>query len=422
MITLLSVIGFIVVVDSSSSLSLTRRERFPSVEERVKLYASNWYEPPCEEGSDQYRWMLNHDSLTVSNITFGLDIIPDQTFYLTKDILLDCAREEGDDAPLPSTSNHIQFRHNMRMYCTDCVEMIDLIDHHLQRREDGMPILIQYGDSKTSHVYGLVQLPHFKKFRSGSISPKALQTAVTTCQRRPLETFHSSNVMQPIVWKLATHRHYRYLPEVFSHDTPWEKKKNQAIFRGQLTGARDAYVKHDDASINCQKMRRCRLVVTMNNNTYVDAKLTTTRGRLPDVVDGVTLVGMTITLREMMTYKGIIMMEGNDVASGLKWALLSQSIVLMPPPRHTSWCMEELLQPWVHYVPLRDDASDSEEKMKWVMENDPEARKISERATLWMEDLIFHPDAAREERLIKEELLRRYFAHFQTVAVSRKKK
>jgi hypothetical protein len=41
------------------------------------------------------------------------------------------------------------------------------------------------------------------------------------------------------------------------------------------------------------------------------------------------------------------MIAGNDVASGLKWALFSQSVVLMPPPNHTSWAMEELLEPWV---------------------------------------------------------------------------
>ncbi len=46
------------------------------------------------------------------------------------------------------------------------------------------------------------------------------------------------------------------------------------------------------------------------------------------------------------------MLEGNDVASGLKWALLSQSVVMMPPPQHTSWAMEELLQPWVVRVIL----------------------------------------------------------------------
>lgn len=406
----------------------SRSDRFPSVEERVKLYASNWYEPPCDS-AQRYRWSQKGEFLTVSNLTFGIDIAPDQTFYLTEDILFDCARDEGDNATLP-TSSRIQFRHNMRMYCFDCLEMMELMDHHVRRRTTDVPLLIQFGDLKTSHKYGLVTLPHFKKFRSGAVSPAALKTATETCRYKPLETVHAytSHIMQPIVWKLATSRHYRQLYDVFRHDTPWESKVNMAIFRGQLTGANEGYDKKADDMTNCQTMRRCRLVVEMHQSQYVDAKLTSTRERLPDSVNGIPLTGETYTIREMMRFKGIIMLEGNDVASGLKWTLLSQSVVLMPPPKHTSWAMEELLEPWVHYVPLKEDATDSAEKMRWVVEHDEEARAIAQRGTLWMEDLIFHPDAAREERLIKEELLRRYLAHFRpsstssTSATKRKKK
>jgi hypothetical protein len=74
--------------------------------------------------------------------------------------------------------------------------------------------------------------------------------------------------------------------------------------------------------------------------------------------------------------------------------------------------MEELLVPWVHYVPLNDKATDVEEKMQWVIDNDEDARKIAEQSSLWMEDLVFHPDAARDDHLIKEEMIRRYRVHF----------
>ena len=40
----------------------------------------------------------------------------------------------------------------------------------------------------------------------------------------------------------------------------------------------------------------------------------------------------------------------------LDW-LSFESVVLMPKPTCTSWAMEELLEPWVHYIPLRDDLS-----------------------------------------------------------------
>ena len=101
-----------------------------------------------------------------------------------------------------------------------------------------------------------------------------------------------------------------------------------------------------------------------------------------------------------------------DVASGLKWALLSQSVVLMPKPKHTSWAMEELLQPWVHYIPISDSLIDVEDKMQWVVDNDESARRIAERGSLWMQDLVYHPDAMEDDTIIREEIIRRYSQHF----------
>jgi hypothetical protein len=404
----------LLLVTPGSAQLLTRRERFPSIEERVKLYASNWYQPPCnDEHRFEFNWNNQNEVILDHNLTFASTIIPDQALVLQEDIIKDCARDEGDNRTLP-TSQFIQFRQNMRMYCVDAVELMELVLHHAYVTK--VPILVQFGDSKTSHIYGIVQLPHFKKFRSAAVSTKALEQVVkksSSCQERmSLQTFHSDTILQPLVWKLATHRHYRHLPLVYRHDTPWDRKRPMAIFRGQLTGSVSNYDKHDDDIENCRRMKRCRLVYQHANSTLINAKLTTTRGRLPSTIHGVEIVGETITIREMMRYKAILLLEGNDVASGLKWALLSQSVVLMPKPRHTSWCMEELLQPWIHYVPLKDDLSDVETQMQWILHHSDEAWRISQRGTLWMEDMIFHPDAAREERLIKEELVRRYLAHF----------
>jgi hypothetical protein len=219
--------------------------------------------------------------------------------------------------------------------------------------------------------------------------------------------------MQPIIWKLASHRHFKNLPFVHQFDTPWDHKLPRAVFRGQLTGAYSNFNKTLSDEENCSNMVRCSLVLSTAKSHLIDAKLTTTRNRLPNEIHGVQIVSSKVDIQYMMRYKAIIMLEGNDVASGLKWSLLSQSVVMMPKPKHTSWAMEERLEAWVHYVPLSDDLEDVEEKMQWVLSHDDEARRISERASLWMDDLVFHPDAARDDRLIKEEILRRYAAHYQ---------
>lgn len=314
------------------------------------------------------------------------------------------------------------------------------------------PILIQFGDNKQSHVYKDVMVPHIKKFRSAALSPQDLidvtsdrcyssapdnsnkdsagssssssSSTTTAIIRKALNSTHGSYRFQPIVWKLATDRHYRKLNDVYRYDTQWSHKKDSAVFRGQLTGSRDGYDKNLSDEQNCYNLKRCRLVYNHANSTLIYARLTSTRERMPDVLNGVELVAGKVKIDALLEHKGIIMIEGNDVASGLKWALLSQSIVLMPIPKHTSWCMEELLEPWVHYIPLDDFATNVEERMQWIIDNDEEAQRISERATLWMEDLVFHPDAAQDDRLIQEEILRRYNSHFvrQEVPTRYKKK
>ena len=75
--------------------------------------------------------------------------------------------------------------------------------------------------------------------------------------------------------------------------------------------------------------------------------------------------------------------------------------------------MEDILEPWVHYVPLNKDLSDVEEKMQWVIDHDEEARRIAMRGSLWVKDLLYHPDSEKDEEMIFEEILRRYRAHFE---------
>ena len=162
----------------------------------------------------------------------------------------------------------------------------------------------------------------------------------------------------------------------------------------------------------CLMMHRCRLALQTGNSPLIDAQLTGKEKWIPRVVDGIQVYGDKKTYAEILEYKAIIMLEGNDISSGFKWALYSNSVVLTEPPTKTSWAMEELLQPWVHYVPLNSDLSDVEEKMQWVLDHQEEAQRISHQGSLWIQDLLYHPDAATEEEEIYDEMIRRYKAHF----------
>jgi hypothetical protein len=74
--------------------------------------------------------------------------------------------------------------------------------------------------------------------------------------------------------------------------------------------------------------------------------------------------------------------------------------------------MEELLQPFVHYIPLENVEDDVQVKMQWVLDHDAEAQAIARAGKLWISDLIVHEDAPTDEEQIFDEIVKRYQAHF----------
>jgi len=113
----------------------------------------------------------------------------------------------------------------------------------------------------------------------------------------------------------------------------------------------------------------------------VDAMLVGENNR---VIDGIPIFTDKHMLpKEMLQYKAIIALEGNDVSSGLKWQLISRAVVIMPPPNYSSFAMEEMLEPWVHFVPIRSDLADVEEAVHWVTRHDTTRQRGPSDCTAW---------------------------------------
>ncbi len=87
-----------------------------------------------------------------------------------------------------------------------------------------------------------------------------------------------------------------------------------------------------------------------------------------------------LSIAEQLENKFILAMEGNDVASGLKWILSSNSLCFMRPPRRETWFLEGQLEPGIHFVPLADDFSDVEGKIDHYRAHPDEAREIIRNA------------------------------------------
>ncbi len=112
-----------------------------------------------------------------------------------------------------------------------------------------------------------------------------------------------------------------------------------------------------------------------------------------------------MTITEQCQYKYIISIEGNDVATNLKWILKSNSICFMRKPRFETWFMEGQLKPNVHYIELRDDFSDLEEKFKFCEENPDLMENIIHNANQYAKQF----DNKNRESLIALLVLNKYF-------------
>lgn len=404
---------------------LKRSDRFPSIEERVKLYMSNWY-LPCNQSvkysityeNETWPSIAIHDSSTNATNVFDSLLYYHHTFLLHRPTVRDCARTRDEYAKQGElfTHNRIRFRWAMQTYCTEAMSILNFMDQlDSNSKNSTTPVLAFFGDKNALQTQ---QIPVFAKFRAAStqfnIQQVTEEKSCNVSSRLPLKTAYYqdeyANKLSPIIWYLNTVRHWSTLPGALRKDVAWDQKMNRAFFGGDMTGWQN-YTSLKTDYAKCQANTRCRFVYEHATSKWMDVRITSHLGLLQnDTIHGRQIVRPKVGVNVVQQHKIIISIEGNDVASGLKWSLQSASVVLMPPPTRTSWAMEELLQPWIHFIPMRPDGSNVEEMIQWVFDHDEEAQRIAERATLFIYDLVYHTDATSDDLQVKQEIVKRYRA------------
>ena len=176
-------------------------------------------------------------------------------------------------------------------------------------------------------------------------------------------------------------RHFIFLNDKLAFDSKWDK----AIFRGVAS-----------------QQHRKRFMAAFFGNPLVDCGDTGKGSDRPKEWHA-----PLIALYDHLKYKFVISLEGNDVASNLKWVMSSNSIAIMPRPKFESWFMEGRLQGGVHYIEIKDDYSDLEEKIRYYSTHPEEAKAIIRNAHAFVDQFR---DKEREE-LISLLVLEKYFRH-----------
>lgn len=207
----------------------------------------------------------------------------------------------------------------------------------------------------------------------------------------PYPTIVKSRSLTPdnansVLLKLDKCRHFVYVNDKI----PFTDKQDRVIFRGQV-GTRE---------------NRIRFIQQFANDPRVDAANTLANGGLlADNPDGKTIVPR-MSLYEHLDYKYIMALEGNDVASNLKWVMSSNSLAVMPRPTCETWFMEGLLQGGVHYVEIKDDYSDLHQQLDYYTAHPQEAEKIAANAQHFVSQ--FRDE--RRERYIALRVMQKYFS------------
>jgi len=443
-----------------------RSERFPNITERLKMYMGNWYLPPCngessggietidERISYHYDYSKNsHFPTVVMTRSFNDKNQNDpQSMIATKISQHDKVFALWANNVWNSTDGtEICPENILTNYCADMRQFVNLVltTNEAVDLQQFPPILAMLGDSYTSSL----NFPLFQKARLATAQRDleyvtSEDTGLNCSKSVGVDSSRKRLVIHPdhhidqslhksgIIWPFNYDYHFglNLFEDVRRYDIPWERKKDAAIWRGAPTGIGSLREeqRHPFTSF-CEYLPRCRLVNKYRNSTLLDVGFTDDGNSFKEKYDiPDDFFKPAISQKDLFKYKAIIIMEGNDVATGLKWALYSRSVVLMPTPRRTSYAMEEWLEPWVHYVPItihgdeEEDMdgvanggngtsvlSDVEEKMQWVLDHDEEARKIAERATLFVHDLLFDAEHSVEENMkLKGMILERYFEFF----------
>ncbi len=117
------------------------------------------------------------------------------------------------------------------------------------------------------------------------------------------------------------------------------------------------------------------------------------------------LVKEYLTIPQQLEYKFVCCIEGNDVATNLKWVMASNSLAVMPRPTYETWFMEGRLIANYHYVEIKKDYSDLIEKMEYYIQHPEEAERIIEHAHEYVRQFM----NSKQETAISLLVMQKYF-------------
>lgn len=254
-----------------------------------------------------------------------------------------------------------------------------------------------YSNDKAYYLQDLRKI--MESMSQDTAIPVQCGDAMRKCEESVFIKARKVSDSKSILLKLNTHRHWRDYETIAKHDVPWEEKRSDVVWRGVNTGfgsGRDRlfFLQNYFGKYNVGFSGIINTMKVKNENK--------------EKYDGVCKAFLLdkLSLKEQLDYKFIVSLEGNDVSTGLKWVLNSNSVPIMKSPRFETWMMEGLLEPYVHYLPLNESMDNLEDLLAWATRNNEQCKQIAMNGKLFMRQFADE----RNELSLQRKLIEKYLA------------
>lgn len=219
----------------------------------------------------------------------------------------------------------------------------------------------------------LVNFPSNKKFNYCFGDVTHIPNEPAFVKSRPICESNENSVILP----LNSIRHFNFVKD----KVLFKEKLNKAVWRG-----------------NAKQIHRQSFLNKHYNNPLCDV------GEVQGINDS-SFYKPFLSIAEQLKYKFIFSLEGNDVATSLKWIMSSNSIAVMPKPKYETWFMEGALVPGVHYISIKEDYSDVDEVIDFYVAHPEKCQEIIENANRYVDCF----KNKKFEQLLALSVIEKYF-------------
>jgi serine/threonine protein kinase len=263
------------------------------------------------------------------------------------------------------------------------------IELFINRRD--FPILTRDGTEPYNNIWGSTNLPlvshsytQYVPILSMSRTNRYADMLIPTWEDWARIQSHEGK------WFPRTCRDYK---NVF--DIKWSNKKPTAVFRGGTTGCGVTVdtnprlkISYISATTDPDENKVPFLDAGISNWNLRPRKLQNEKFLRTIEIDKLPFgLASRLSPKEQSGYKYIVNVDGHVSAYRLSIELSMGSVVLLVTSKWKIW-YSELLVPYKHYVPVREDLSDLIDQIKWCRDHDAECEQIAKNSLLFFQTYL----------------------------------